>query len=69
VGKMLGQDVPEEWSNISQKMLIPFDEEKQYHPEYEGYNLNIKVKQADTILIGYPLMYDMDRKVRTATIR
>lgn len=63
VFEIIGLDVPEEWSKISRLMFIPFDEKNQYHPEYEGYNLNITAKQADTILIGYPLMYDMSTKV------
>jgi len=63
VFQRLGLDYPKEWVKIAGLMYIPFDEEKQYHPEYEGYSLNITAKQADTILIGYPLMYDMTDKV------
>ena len=60
---ILGKEVPKEWLTIAEKMYIPFDSENSYHPEYEGYTLDKEVKQADTILIGYPLMYEMDRKV------
>ena len=63
LGRMLGEDVPDSWKWIAEKMYIPFDDEINYHPEFEGYNLNVTVKQADTILIGYPLMYRMERKV------
>ena len=63
LGRMLGEDIPEKWSVIAEKMYIPFDKENKYHPEFEGYHLNVTVKQADTILIGYPLMYKMDRQV------
>ncbi|EDO39683.1 predicted protein, partial [Nematostella vectensis] len=57
------QDVPANWSRIAEKMFIPFDTKRQYHPEYEGYDLT-EVKQADTILLGYPLMYPMSKDIR-----
>ena len=60
---VLGREVPEVWTTIAEKMFIPFDSDENYHPEYEGYTLDKEVKQADTILIGYPLMYDMNKKV------
>jgi len=61
---ILGREIPKEWLTIAEKMYIPFDSEKNYHPEFEGYTLDKEVKQADTILIGFPLMYDMKEKVR-----
>ena len=64
VAGILGKEVPREWLKIAEKLTIPFDGKNNYHPEYEGYTLDKEVKQADAILIGYPLMYEMDRKVR-----
>ena len=64
VAGILGKEVPKEWLKIAEKLTIPFDGKNNYHPEYEGYTLDKEVKQADAILIGYPLMYEMDRKVR-----
>ena len=61
--RLLGKSVPKVWSVIAEKMFTPFDSEKNYHPEFEGYDLSKEAKQADTILIGYPLMYDIERKV------
>lgn len=55
---------PKEWVTIATKMYIPFDNEKQYHPEYDGYSLDIMVKQADVILLGFPLMFNMSSQVR-----
>lgn len=28
-----------------------------YNPQYDGYNLSIPIKQADVVLLGYPLQY------------
>lgn len=60
----LGRESPQEWSTIAEKLVIPFDSENNFHPEYEGYTLDKEVKQADAILIAYPLMYEMDKQVR-----
>lgn len=44
-------------------MYIPFDVTNNYHPEYDGYR-GIEVKQADVILLGFPLMVNMSLDVR-----
>lgn len=30
--------VPEEWEDRARKIKVPFDEERKYHPEYDGYS-------------------------------
>ena len=62
-------DVPESWKDIAAQMYIPFDEENQYHPEFDGYKTKTVVKQADTILLGFPLMYEMPESVRENDLR
>jgi len=42
---------------------VLFDQERGIHPEYEGYT-NETIKQADVILLGFPLMYNMTKQVR-----
>ena len=66
-GKILNVSVPESWSEIARNMYIPFDNKLQYHPEFEGFditNSSTFVKQADTILINFPLMYPMPNNVK-----
>lgn len=53
----------ENWKTIAQNMYIPFDSTNDYHPEYDGYQ-GIEVKQADVILLGYPLMVNMSSQLR-----
>ena len=60
---ILGEEVPELWSTIAEKMYIPFDNKRNFHPEYEGYIPTVMVKQADVVLAGYPLMYEMQKQV------
>lgn len=54
VSASLGLPVPANWSEIVNGLHIPFDKEKQYHPEFDTYS-GQTVKQADTIMLGFPL--------------
>ncbi|XP_068539805.1 protein-glucosylgalactosylhydroxylysine glucosidase isoform X3 [Anas acuta] len=56
--------VPEEWVECANKIKVPFDMEKKYHPEYDGYSPDEPVKQADVVLLGFPLMHSMSPEVR-----
>lgn len=47
---------------------MPFNETGGYHPEYAGYKYGQVVKQADTILMGFPAMVPMPEKVRRADL-
>ena len=51
------------WRTIAENMYVPFDVTNNYHPEYDGYR-GIEVKQADVILLGFPLMVNMSLDVR-----
>ncbi|XP_033150831.1 LOW QUALITY PROTEIN: protein-glucosylgalactosylhydroxylysine glucosidase [Drosophila busckii] len=48
----------ESWRNLSQALLVLHDQQLNYHPQHLGYRRGDIVKQADTILLGYPLLYD-----------
>ncbi|XP_067686916.1 uncharacterized protein [Haliotis asinina] len=65
---LAGEHVNSTWTDIADKIYIPFDERRQYHPEFEGYEdvtgEKAVVKQADTILAGFPQMWPMSREVR-----
>eukprot|EP01012_Entosiphon_sulcatum_P003147 TRINITY_DN1089_c0_g1_i2.p1 TRINITY_DN1089_c0_g1~~TRINITY_DN1089_c0_g1_i2.p1 ORF type:complete len:694 (-),score=107.47 TRINITY_DN1089_c0_g1_i2:41-2122(-) len=59
----LSEPVNPHWTDVADNLIIPFDETNQMHPEFEGYKGD-NVKQADVVLLGYPLMYDMPATVR-----
>ncbi len=61
---ILGRAPGANWRDVSQNMYIPFDENNQYHPEFEGYAKGTKIKQGDAILLGFPLLMNMSAKVR-----
>lgn len=64
VADLLQHPVPKEWKEVAEHMKIPFDEESQYHPEYDGYVKGHPVKQADTVMLAYPLGLEMSPEVR-----
>ena len=53
------------WTNVSNQLFVPFDAVNQYHPEFDGFNFTRDVvKQADTIMLGFPLLVNMSNQVR-----
>uniref|UniRef100_A0A182QH94 Protein-glucosylgalactosylhydroxylysine glucosidase n=1 Tax=Anopheles farauti TaxID=69004 RepID=A0A182QH94_9DIPT len=53
-----GDDVSaRNWSAIARRIKLPYDRERDFHPQYEGYTIGTRIKQADAILLGYPLLY------------
>ncbi|XP_007885623.2 protein-glucosylgalactosylhydroxylysine glucosidase isoform X1 [Callorhinchus milii] len=64
LGTRLSKPVRPEWEEIAEKLKVSFDPERQYHPEYDGYTPGTDVKQADAVLLGFPLMYPMNPEVR-----
>ncbi|XP_048736070.2 protein-glucosylgalactosylhydroxylysine glucosidase-like isoform X2 [Ostrea edulis] len=61
---ILGQQSKALYKEVADRLYIPFNETGQYHPEYDGYPLGEKVKQADVVLMGFPLMIAMPEDVR-----
>lgn len=57
----------ESWKTIAENMYVPIDDTNNYHPEYDGYR-GIEVKQADVILLGFPLMVNMSIEVRRSDL-
>eukprot|EP01094_Clydonella_sp_ATCC50884_P024299 TRINITY_DN6053_c0_g1_i6.p1 TRINITY_DN6053_c0_g1~~TRINITY_DN6053_c0_g1_i6.p1 ORF type:complete len:619 (+),score=112.96 TRINITY_DN6053_c0_g1_i6:506-2362(+) len=62
-GEELGIALPSEWASIANGLPIPFDRERGIHLEYDGYT-NDTIKQADVILLGFPLMVPMQQSRR-----
>jgi len=56
--------VPDDWITKAEALKLIFDEELQYHPEFDNYTIGTSIKQADVVLLGFPLMYKMDPKIR-----
>ncbi|CAF3978048.1 unnamed protein product [Rotaria sp. Silwood2] len=65
VGCITEKLVPQLWLDIANNLYFPFDNVTQIHLEYENFNpKNATIKQADVVLLGFPLMWPMSKEVR-----
>ncbi|XP_036136984.1 protein-glucosylgalactosylhydroxylysine glucosidase [Molossus molossus] len=60
----LGQPVPGQWLAVADKIKVPFDLKQNFHPEFDGYEPGEEVKQADVVLLGYPVPFSLNPQVR-----
>ncbi|CAG7819586.1 unnamed protein product [Allacma fusca] len=58
------QSIPEEWSKRARSFKFLYDSERDYHPEFDGYEPGTAIKQADVVLLGFPLLYPMNDTTR-----
>lgn len=65
--KLLGKDAPANWNTVADKLRIPYDKKKQVFQQYDGYKGSV-IKQADTVLLMYPLEWPMSKQAATNTL-
>lgn len=63
----LGEVSDLRWADVAGRLVLPFDPVLNIHPEYAGYK-GQQVKQADVVLLGFPLMMEMPTDVRRADL-
>lgn len=68
VGFHLKEEVDPQWVDVSNKILIPLAESN-ITLEYSGMNASAKIKQADVMLMTYPLGYITDETILDNAIR
>ena len=64
--------VPQQWLEKYKNISFPYNPDKRYHEEFEGFDAEYEsgtlpnggVKQADVVLLNYPLMWDMPDDVK-----
>uniref|UniRef100_A0A182TBK2 Glycoside hydrolase family 65 central catalytic domain-containing protein n=1 Tax=Anopheles maculatus TaxID=74869 RepID=A0A182TBK2_9DIPT len=62
VSCICGDDVTaKNWTRIARQIKLLYDEIGDFHIQYEGYLASTKIKQADAVLLGYPLLYPVMR--------
>ena len=49
---------------VAASLALEYSKELDFHPQYRGYQPGTTIKQADTVLVGFPLMYPMERTTR-----
>lgn len=55
----LNEEDYENFVKIARSLKLLYDEENDFHPQFEGYEGD-DIKQADVVMVGYPLMLPMD---------
>ncbi|CAK1602766.1 unnamed protein product [Parnassius mnemosyne] len=60
---------PEHYADIAWSLALPYDGEWDYHPEYAEYKRSEKIKQADVVLLGFPLQYPMNESTRANDLK
>src|SRR5215213_3005497 len=64
---ILGKQAPPQWTVIADHLRMPFDGQNQVFRQYDGYQ-GTQIKQADTVLLLYPLEWPMSTQVAANTL-
>lgn len=59
---LLGKTAPSSWTKIAHKLRIPFDKKRRVFLQHASY-AGTKIKQADAVLLRYPLEWPMSDEV------
>ncbi|MEU7225810.1 discoidin domain-containing protein [Streptomyces chrestomyceticus] len=64
---LLGRSAPAAWKGIADRIRIPYDAKNDVFQQYDGYR-NTMIKQADTVLLMYPLEWPMSQRAKVNTL-
>ncbi|MFF4279420.1 discoidin domain-containing protein [Streptomyces kronopolitis] len=67
VAAILGEKAPSSWKTVADKLRIPYDSKKKIFEQYAGYK-GTTIKQADTVLLMYPLEWPMSKAQAARTL-
>ncbi|AEN12156.1 MULTISPECIES: discoidin domain-containing protein [unclassified Streptomyces] len=65
--QLLGESAPAGWTRVADGLRIPYDAERKLFLQYAGYD-GSTIKQADTVLLTYPLEWPMEEGAAAATL-
>ncbi|MEV6548673.1 glycosyl hydrolase family 65 protein [Streptomyces sp. NPDC051597] len=65
--ELLGEQAPAAWKTIADRVRIPYDARGKVFQQYDGYR-GSTIKQADTVLLMYPLEWPMPKGADAATL-
>jgi trehalose/maltose hydrolase-like predicted phosphorylase len=65
--EILGEPIPADWTRIADHLRMPFDRAHDVFAQYDGYSGKM-IKQADTVLLLYPLYWPMSPAVASSTL-
>jgi len=64
---LIGEEANPEWARVAAALPILFDKELGVHPEHKTWT-DTRIKQADVVLLGFPLGLDMPTSVRRSDL-
>ncbi|MDQ8702865.1 discoidin domain-containing protein [Streptomyces sp. LHD-70] len=64
---LVGEQAPARWELIADKLRVPYDKDKKVFLQYDGYK-GSTIKQADTVLLQYPLECPMSAETARNTL-
>ena len=65
--RLVGQPAPPRWNEVADRLRMPFDRQNGVFRQFDGYR-GQKIKQADTVLLQYPLGWPMSRETASKTL-
>jgi trehalose/maltose hydrolase-like predicted phosphorylase len=65
--RLLGEPIPPDWPVIADHLRMPVDTQDGIFEQYQGYS-GSQIKQADTVLLEYPLDWPMSPDTAAATL-
>lgn len=65
--RVLGEQAPAAWTRTADRIRIPYDKKRKIYLQYAGY-ADSTIKQADTVLLTYPLDWPMPKGAAAATL-
>nr|WP_227025271.1 discoidin domain-containing protein [Streptomyces tsukubensis] len=65
--RALGRTAPDAWQTVADGLRIPYDPKRKIFLQYAGY-ADTKIKQADTVMLLYPLEWPMPAGAAAATL-
>ncbi|MGW1410572.1 discoidin domain-containing protein [Streptomyces sp. NPDC002403] len=65
--RLLGHPAPPEWARVADGLRIPYDPARKIFLQYAGYD-GSTIKQADTVLLIYPLEWPMEPGAAASTL-
>ncbi|MEV5977929.1 glycosyl hydrolase family 65 protein [Streptomyces sp. NPDC052114] len=65
--RALGKRAPAAWTATADRIRIPYDPKRKIYLQYAGYT-GSTIKQADTVLLTYPLDWPMPKGAAAATL-
>ncbi|XP_058121395.1 protein-glucosylgalactosylhydroxylysine glucosidase-like [Anopheles ziemanni] len=63
------EDDLQEFLKVARSISLPYNAQYDVHPQYKEYTFGTQIKQADVVLLGYPLEFPMKQSTKANNLR